>query len=231
MRCSRRRPRSRRVHRCLAELADLGVEEVLRPRLAAARLAAAQYDRCFYPEGADPPARGDLRIGRPQRGTVHARGADARDPRPRRHADHARGRRTHRRARPRIALSAAGRHGPRPSRAAVAGARRGDRRARTHRARSPTHPRIGADTHGWTTQRIQDHRDRRHRPRSVRRDAARRHGRRGGPGRASRRRSRSGARRAPTSTCCCAGAGTWRSTSSIPTVSRRCSRSSSRPTR
>ena len=79
--------------------------------------------------------------------------------------------------------------------------------------------------------RLPHHRARRHRARPVRRDDARRHGRRGRPGRAGAVGARAGARPRRTSTSCSAAGATSPSTSSTPTASRRCSTSSSRPTR
>ncbi len=64
-------------------------------------IAAAQYDRCFYPEGATRQLAAIYASGDRSDGLSHARGADARDPRSRRHPHHAGGRRTHRRTRTR----------------------------------------------------------------------------------------------------------------------------------
>ena len=81
--------------------------------------------------------------------------------------------------------------------------------------------------HVWTTDRVQGHRDRRHRARPVLRHAAGRHGGRRHPRRPRPVRARPGARRPGPRTCPCAAGAASPSTSSTPTAWPRCSTSSS----
>ncbi len=83
-------------------------------------MAAAAYDRSFYPDGAPVAAGGDLRLRRPRREARPALRADARHPRSRRHPDLPVRRLPHRRADSYGTPDDARRHGTRPSRAVVA---------------------------------------------------------------------------------------------------------------